>query len=78
MKAAGMLVAALALASCGSASGLRAKPGQATPAKPYGAAQAPTPKQLQTPPPQARPARSDELIRSSEQRRGDDFDLPPS
>lgn len=47
-------------------------------ATPIGAKQAPTPGELITPTPQERPARSDELLRQSEERQSDEFDLPPS
>lgn len=69
---------AIVLTGCGSANGLQPGPNVSLPPKPYGATAAPTPAQLMTPSNQARPERSDELLRASEQRRGDDFDLPPS
>jgi hypothetical protein len=67
----------LILAACGSAVGLKPPPGAALPVAPYGAATQPTPQQLVTPTPQQRPERSDELLKNSERRRADDFDLPP-
>jgi hypothetical protein len=73
-----IVVAALALAGCGSANGLQPGPGVSLPPKPYGATATPTPPQLMQPTNQARPERSDELLRASDQRRGDEFDLPPS
>lgn len=73
-----IVLLALVLAGCGSANGLQPGPGVALPPKPYGATATPTPTQLTQPNNQARPERSDELLRSSDQRRGDDFDLPPS
>ncbi len=39
--------------------------------------QAPKADDLLAPPVQTRPARSDDLIESSEERRSDEFDLPP-
>ena len=72
-----LLFAALPLAGCGSAVGLKPPPGQALPVAPYGADATPTPQQLVTPTPQQRPQRSDELLTTSEQRRSDEFDLPP-
>jgi len=72
-----ILIGALALGGCGAASGLKPQAGESLPPKPYGASTQPTPKDLQTPSPQARPRRSDELLKSSEQRRDDEFDLPP-
>ena len=71
-------LALLALASCGSRGELKPATGAALPVKPYAATATPTPDQLMTPSAQARPARSDELLRSSEPRTSDDFDLPPN
>ncbi|WP_419807816.1 hypothetical protein [Sphingomonas sp.] len=72
-----LLGAPLLLGACGSAVGLKPPPGVALPVAPYGATTQPTPIQLVTPTPQQRPQRSDELLRNSEERRADDFDLPP-
>lgn len=72
---AGLLL--LALGGCGAANSLKPLAGKALPPKPYGAAAVPTPRQLATPSSQARPERSDELLKNSEARRGDDFNLPP-
>jgi hypothetical protein len=47
------------------------------PVAPYGATATPTPADLIKPSDQARPERSDEVLKNSQQRRGDDFDLPP-
>ncbi|MBX9795338.1 hypothetical protein [Sphingomonas sp.] len=68
----------LALAACGQNNGLKPQAGQSLPRAPYGATQSPTAAELMRPSPQARPQRSDELLRKSEERRGDEFDLPPS
>lgn len=68
----------LVLAGCGAAKELQPAPGQPLPVAPYGAKATPTPAQLITPTTQQRPQRSDELLRNSEQRRADDFDLPPN
>ena len=65
------------LAACGSKADLKAPAGQPAPAVPVGATRAPTTEELTTPDAQARPARSDELLKRSEQREPDDFDLPP-
>ena len=73
-----VLAAALLLGGCGSAAGLQPAPGRSLPVAPYGAKATPTPAQLLTPTTQQRPQRSDELLRNSEQRRSDDFDLPPN
>jgi len=69
---------ALTLAGCGAAKELQPAPGASLPVAPYGAKATPTPAQLLTPTTQQRPQRSDELLRNSEQRRSDDFDLPPN
>jgi hypothetical protein len=68
----------LALAGCGAAKQLQPAPGASLPPAPYGAKATPTPAQLLTPTTQQRPQRSDELLSNSEQRRSDDFDLPPN
>ena len=71
-------VALLALASCGSRGELKPAAGVALPVKPYAATATPTPTGLMTPSVQARPQRSDDLLRSSQERQRDDFDLPPN
>jgi hypothetical protein len=75
MRAAVLL--ALALAGCGSAAQLRPREGRTLPVAPYGAEATPLPKQLTTPTTQQRPQAADELLTRSEQRRSDEFDLPP-
>ena len=67
----------LALAGCGSSLGLKPKPGAQLPVAPYGSSVRPTAAQLLTPTPQQRPQRSDELLKSSDERRANEFDLPP-
>ncbi|MGY4394929.1 hypothetical protein ACVWZA_000090 [Sphingomonas sp. UYAg733] len=69
---------ALALAGCGAAAGLKPAPGEKLPVAPYGAKATPTAKQLLQSNNQARPERSDDLLKSSDERRSDEFDLPPS
>ncbi|MEN2787011.1 hypothetical protein ABC969_11340 [Sphingomonas qilianensis] len=71
-----LLLAALALGGCG-ATGLTPAPGKQLPVAPYGATAKPTPAQLLTPSNQARPDRSDELLTRSQDRRSDEFSLPP-
>lgn len=73
-----LLIAPLALAACGGREELQPAQGKALPPAPYGAEAQATPTQLMTPSVQARPERSDELLRRSEERRDDRFDLPPS
>lgn len=72
-----ILAVALLLTGCGSAAGLAPPEGQRLPVAPRGADATPTPGELLTPTTQQRPERSDELLRSSDERRSDDFDLPP-
>ncbi|MCH7860976.1 hypothetical protein ACQKOH_12895 [Sphingomonas sp. NPDC092331] len=67
----------LALASCGAREALKPVAAASLPPAPYGARATPSPGDLLNPPTQTRPARSDDLIQSSDQRRSDTFDLPP-
>ena len=76
MKLVLLITATLALAGCG-ASGLKPATGESLPVAPYGAKATPTTTQLLSPSNQARPDRSDELLTSSQERRNDEFDLPP-
>lgn len=69
--------ALLMLAGCGQVGDLRPPPGSALPVKPKLAATVPTPEELLTPTAVARPVRVDEILRRSEPRRPDRFDLPP-
>jgi hypothetical protein len=68
---------AVVLAGCGKVGDLQPKAGQAMTAKAYGQSEAPGAEELSTPSVQTRPGRSDELMRRSERRRGDPFDLAP-
>ncbi|HEU4968129.1 hypothetical protein [Sphingomonas sp.] len=70
-------LAILALAACGGKNELTPAAGASLPPKPAAAATPPTPTELMTPSVQARPRRSDELLKQSEERRDDRFDLPP-
>ncbi|WP_373868563.1 hypothetical protein [Sphingomonas psychrolutea] len=72
-----LLGSLLLLASCGAAKNLKPAKGESLPVAPYGAKATPTPADLLKPSGQARPARSDELLQSSQERRGDEFTLPP-
>ena len=78
MKRLIVLGLALALAACGAARDLKPAIGKALPVAPYGATATPTPTQLLTASTQARPVRSDELLTSSHERQGNEFDLPPA
>lgn len=67
----------LALAACGSRTPLAPPEGKSLPPKPLAAKEAPGAQELMTPSTQARPGRSDELLKQSEKRKPDEFDLPP-
>jgi hypothetical protein len=67
----------LVIGACGQMAELQPAPGQRLPVKPLLASSTPTAEQLLTPPTNARPARVDELIKRSEPRKPDRFDLPP-
>jgi hypothetical protein len=71
------LAPALLLAACGSAAKLAPAPGQPLPPAPYGATETPDAQALMTPTTQQRPRTVDELLKNSEERRSDEFDLPP-
>jgi hypothetical protein len=72
-----IVIGALAIAGCGRVTDLEPAPGHAMPVKPLMARATPTFDELLTPPTQARPNRVDELIKRSEPRPNDPFDLPP-
>jgi|SRR5436190_19102144 len=66
-----------ALASCGREADLKPAAGHSLPVKPLMARTTPTVEQLLTPPSYARPDRVDELVKKSQPRPQDPFDLPP-
>ena len=72
-----MMTAIGLLAGCGQVADLKPPPGQPLPVKPLMARTTPTPEQLLTPPPYAKPERIDELVKRSAPREPDPFDLPP-
>ena len=76
-RIAATLAAAALLGACGAKEDLKPPTNQPAAVVPIGANRAPTTEELTTPDAQARPARSDELLKRSEQREPDDFDLPP-
>jgi hypothetical protein len=65
------------LAGCGHQADLKPAAGQPLPVKPLMARTTPTPKDLLTIPSYAKPDRVDELVKRSEPRAQDPFDLPP-
>ena len=77
MKRAALLFVAASLAACGLKEPLEPPPGEALPPAPPMASRPMTSEELLVPPPIARPERVDELLRRSEPREDDRFDLPP-
>ena len=71
------IAAALLLAGCGKVYQLHPAEGRAMPAKAAQALKAPPVDQFIAAPSQTRPERVDDLLRKSEERRDDKFDLPP-
>jgi hypothetical protein len=77
MKRLSVLAAILLLGSCGRQVDLKPAAGQPLPVKPLMARTTPTPNDLLTIPTYAKPDRVDELMKRSEPRSQDPFDLPP-
>ena len=71
------LTATMLLAACGRQVDLKPAPGQPLPVKPLMARTTPTPNELLEIPTWAKPDRVDELMKRSEPRKQDPFDLPP-
>ena len=72
-----LIAAIVTLAGCGKVSPLQPAAGQSLPVKPAMASVTPDAEQLLTPPSYAKPERIDELMKRSQPRRADRFDLPP-
>ncbi|HVM38609.1 MAG TPA: hypothetical protein VM265_09505 [Sphingomicrobium sp.] len=72
-----LVLFALGATGCGRVAPLQPARGQPLPVKPLLARTTPTAEQLLTPPVYASPERIDELMKRSEPRRSDRFDLPP-
>ncbi len=72
-----LILTGVALSGCGKVGPLEPRSGSAAPAKAYGAEAVAGADDLMTPAVQTRPGRSDELMRRSERREEDPFDLPP-
>jgi hypothetical protein len=72
-----VLLLALVIAGCGKAGNLAPRAGQSLPPQAYGQSTVQSAETLLDPSAQARPSRSDELLRRSERRTDDSFDLPP-
>ena len=72
-----LLAAVLLLGGCGRVVDLEPAPGQPLPVKPLMARTTPTPEELLKIPSYAKPDRVDELMKRSEPRAQDPFNLPP-
>ena len=77
MKRFALLLVPALLAGCGKIAPLMPPTGQPLPIKPASSPTTPTAEQLLQPRTDASPQRVDELIRRSQPRRADRFDLPP-
>ena len=73
-----VVVAIALLCSCGRVAPLRPAQGEPLPVKPLMAQTTPSAEQLLNPPTNADPERVDELIKRSQPRPADRFDLPPA
>lgn len=78
LRRAALVLAITALCGCGRMSQLTPAQGEPLPVKPLMAKTTPTAEQLLTPPTYADPERVDELIKRSQPRPVDPFDLPPA
>ena len=65
------------VAACGSREPLQPAPGQDAPPQPLMTSETQTAQDLLEIPPMAKPERVDEVLRRSEERADDRFDLPP-
>ena len=77
IRAAALVLLALALWACGSRKDLEPAAGASLPPAPYGRTDPPSAAELLELDPQAAPERNVELRRESEARDDDPFDLPP-
>ena len=66
-----------AATACGKVGNLEPRTGNSLPPKAYGQSTEQTAQVLTTPSVQARPGRTDELLKRSERREDDPFDIPP-
>ena len=73
-----LLLASLGLAGCGLKQPLQPPPGESLPAAPAMERRPQSAEELLEAPPIARPDRVDELLRRSEPRGEDRFDMPPA
>lgn len=77
MKKIATIAAFALLAGCGSREPLELAPGQSEPPQPLMTSDPQISQDLLAIPPVARPERVDEVLRRSEEREDDRFDLPP-
>ncbi|MGL4313628.1 MAG: hypothetical protein ACRCSO_06520 [Sphingomonas sp.] len=77
MKRLVMLILPMLIAGCGAQRELQPGKGAQLPVAPYGATERPDAYKLTRTTPDARPVRSDEVLTGSQERRTDDYDLPP-
>ena len=68
---------AMCVAGCGKVGDLEPRTGNSMPPQAYGQTTDQTAKLLTTPSVQARPGRTDELLKRSDRREDDPFDIPP-
>jgi hypothetical protein len=72
-----LTVLAVGLSGCGKVGDLEPRSGNSLPPKAYGQKEEQSAAALTRPSVQARPGRTDELLKRSERREDDQFDLPP-
>jgi len=77
MRRIGLIALTILLAGCGLREPLQPPPGASLPVAPTAARTRPDAQALLAQPPITRPARVDEIVRRSELRDEDRFDLPP-
>ena len=72
-----LIALALCIAGCGKVGNLEPRAGNSLPPKAYGQKEEQSAAALTRPSVQARPGRTDELLKRSERREDDTFDVPP-
>ena len=77
VRIAGAIILATTVVACGKVGDLEPRSGNAMPPKAYGQKSEQTAEALTTASVQARPGRSDELLKRSERWTDDPFDVPP-
>jgi hypothetical protein len=77
MRRLAIIIGLVLIAGCGKRDDLKPRTGTSLPVKPATAMTQPTPNDLLTPPPQAKPNRVDDPLTKSVERPDDPFHLPP-